>query len=210
MAKATTLAWRPLGIWPGEETTDRRRSAFKADRAQTLKLLAREAGMLGADRAIIQVDGRPAAFRMDRLVPNARIASPGVIVSLDSRHGPLRYVTDVFDWWEDNLRAIALGLEALRAVDRYGVARSGEQYRGWSALPAGTSRDVAKLFTTTDEARRFITSAAGREFSHLPLIEQYKLVRARSHPDAPEGDAEQWRRLQAAEKLLAGELKAAG
>ena len=37
-----------------------------------------------------------------------------------------------------NLRSIALGLKALRAVDRYGVSRRGEQYAGFrAALTAG-------------------------------------------------------------------------
>jgi hypothetical protein len=58
-------------------------------------------------------------------------------VSFESRHGPLEYATDVFDDWQDNVRAIALGLEALRRVDRYGIAKRGEQYRGWKQLEAG-------------------------------------------------------------------------
>jgi hypothetical protein len=33
--------------------------------------------------------------------------------------------------WQDNLRAVALGLEALRRVERYGIAQRGEQYAGW-------------------------------------------------------------------------------
>ena len=33
-----------------------------------------------------------------------------------------RYATDAYGDWKSNLRAIALGLEALRAVDRYGLA----------------------------------------------------------------------------------------
>lgn len=56
-------------------------------------------------------------------------------VSFDSKHGPLTYETAEFATWQDNLRAIALGLEALRAVDRYGISKRGEQYRGWKALP---------------------------------------------------------------------------
>jgi len=36
------------------------------------------------------------------------------------------------------MRAIALSLQALRAVDRYGVARRAEQYRGWKQLPSAT------------------------------------------------------------------------
>ena len=74
---------------------------------------------------------------------DTRADTPRVVVSFDSCHGPLRYQCDRFTTtragtkaWHANVRAIALGLEALRKVDRYGIAGSGEQYRGWTALPA--------------------------------------------------------------------------
>jgi hypothetical protein len=42
--------------------------------------------------------------------------------------------------WRDNLRAIALGLEALRAVNRYGITRGiGEQYAGFLQLTTGVA-----------------------------------------------------------------------
>jgi hypothetical protein len=62
-----------------------------------------------------------------------------VTVAFDSKHGSLKYTADKFATWQENLRAIALGLEALRKVDRYGVTTRGEQYTGWKALPAGES-----------------------------------------------------------------------
>jgi hypothetical protein len=40
--------------------------------------------------------------------------------------------------WRDNLRAIVLGLRALRAVSRYGITEGiGEQYAGFAQLTAG-------------------------------------------------------------------------
>jgi hypothetical protein len=53
----------------------------------------------------------------------------------DSRR--LVYATDVCANWEHNVRSIALGLEALRAVDRYGITRRGEQYAGFMQLTSG-------------------------------------------------------------------------
>lgn len=53
----------------------------------------------------------------------------------------LVYATDACVLWRHNVRSIALGLEALRAVDRFGISRRGEQYAGFrGALPvrAGT------------------------------------------------------------------------
>src|SRR5690606_5164123 len=77
----------------------------------------------------IRLDGLPRA--------NARPGHQGVVLAFDSKYGPLKYATDTFDRWQDNLRAIALGLESLRRVDRYGITKRGEQYTGWRQLPAG-------------------------------------------------------------------------
>jgi hypothetical protein len=129
---------RPIVVWPGELTRSRRPSPFKAEWSATVRLLEDELRHIGGKDVVLQrafseedlrLDGEPRA--------GARALHPGVILSFDSRFGPLRYATDAFENWEANLRAIALSLEALRAVDRYGVSRRGEQYVGWKALPDG-------------------------------------------------------------------------
>jgi hypothetical protein len=52
----------------------------------------------------------------------------------------LVYATDACEDWRHNIRSIALGLEALRAVDRYGISRRGQQYAGFrAALTSGAS-----------------------------------------------------------------------
>lgn len=45
----------------------------------------------------------------------------------------LVYATDVCAYWQHNVRSIALGLDALRAVDRYGISKRGQQYAGFRA-----------------------------------------------------------------------------
>lgn len=45
----------------------------------------------------------------------------------------LVYATDTCVYWQHNVRSIALGLEALRAVDRYGISKRGQQYAGFRA-----------------------------------------------------------------------------
>ncbi len=47
-----------------------------------------------------------------------------------------RFPCDRFKHWDDNLRAISLTLERMRAVDRYGVTLNKQQYAGFKALPA--------------------------------------------------------------------------
>jgi hypothetical protein len=48
----------------------------------------------------------------------------------------LVFATDAYEDWQHNVRAIALTLEALRAVDRYGTT-GGRQYAGFRQLTAG-------------------------------------------------------------------------
>lgn len=50
-----------------------------------------------------------------------------------------QFAVDQFPTWQDNLRAIALGLDALRRVQRYGIVKEDEQYTGWKQLTGGGS-----------------------------------------------------------------------
>ena len=129
---------RPITLWPPEFSRTRTSDQFSAGWLDTLDLLQRELGKLDAANVVIELALDESEIRLDGWPrANARPTHPGVIVSFDSRHGPLRYGTDAFPRWQSNVRAIALGLEALRKVDRYGIGRRGEQYVGWKALGTG-------------------------------------------------------------------------
>ncbi|MGH3189992.1 MAG: hypothetical protein ACRDOL_22555 [Streptosporangiaceae bacterium] len=197
--------FRPLGPWTGPATPagSRRNATFKATYPATLALVFREAEKLGARELVLQVDISDRWIRTDGLpAANARFGShPGVVVSFESRYGPLRYATDAFTEWRDNLRAIALSLEALRAVDRYGVSKRGEQYTGWKALPAGTGA----AFGSADDAEQWMRQVALERFQieadrDRPTAIYHALAR-RMHPDTG-GDRGEWDRLDAARQLL--------
>lgn len=136
---------RPIGNWTDPVTEYRAsRYRFKAAWSDTLNLLNYEADQLGATLIVLQIDVTEGDIRRDGMLrANARVGFPGVRVSLDSRHGPLTYATDAYETWQANVRGLALALQALRAVDRYGVTKRGEQYRGWLAIEAPPSMDVA-------------------------------------------------------------------
>lgn len=122
-----TVKVGPIGDWPGEPTRPRRVSNFSATLTDTLRILRRDIYYLvdtkaQQDSAEVLVAIPAGAFRLDgRPYANAKAEHPGIIFSIDSRHGHLSYPCDTFTTWEDNLRAVALALEALRKVDRYGV-----------------------------------------------------------------------------------------
>lgn len=195
---------RPLGAWTGPVTFDRAPARrFTAAWQSTLDLLAKETDLLGATLVVIQVDVVEADIRRDGMIrANARPGHPGVKISFESRFGPLTYATDAYDDWRGNVRAIALGLEALRAVDRYGITKTGEQYRGFNAIegaPLGTM--------TVDEAVRFLARMSGVQVvgagdtSMVKLA--YRRAAAEHHPDKG-GDPAVFRRLTEARDLLLG------
>jgi hypothetical protein len=112
---------------------------------------------------------------------------------MTAKHGSLSYPCDKFSHWQDNLRAIALSMEALRKVDRYGVTRGGEQYRGFAALPPAQPIDhlavIARVIGTTVDTVRLDVGSAIRE------------ALKRSHPDHG-GSEEKLKEVLAAREAL--------
>jgi hypothetical protein len=134
--------FRPLPVWPYPATPDSNRRSwwtFKADWRDTLALLAHEIEWISGRDVIIGAGFREGDVRQDGM-PRANAREPmhpGIEISFDSARGRLTYSTDICQRWQHNVRSIALGLEALRAVDRYGITHRGEQYAGFLALAAG-------------------------------------------------------------------------
>lgn len=141
MPESVNMTFRPLTAWPHPDTRPRRsRWTFKAPWSNTLDLLYRELRYLHASNIVIGAFFREGDIRLDGMPRSSAPAPahPGIEVSFDtSKHGRLVYSTDVCEFWQHNVRAVALGLEALRAVDRHGITRRGEQYAGWKQLTSG-------------------------------------------------------------------------
>lgn len=191
--------------WPGERTRFAISSSFRAEHSDTLRLLDRELGYLRARNVVIQADCDRSQIRMDgMLYAGAKLRSAGIILSFDSKHGPLSYPCDKYSNWQANLRAIALSLEALRAVDRYGVTRRAEQYKGWAKLPP----PEAALFGSDGEAASFLASIVPAIVPSDLLRDveiyrsAYRSAAAATHPDRTAGDDSAFKRVQAARLLL--------
>jgi hypothetical protein len=207
---------RPIGTsWTDPVTSDdqRRQSLFKATWQDTLNRLFDEVDWLGgAGPVVIQADLEEKDLRLDGgLRANAKVGDfPGVIVSFDSRFGPLRYATDMhvagWNWkrmksWQHNVRAVALALESLRAVDRYGVSKRGQQYTGWRAIAA-----PAPTFASADEAFRWMRKYAADELNlviegDLTPKKLYRAMAMKMHPDQGHPRAD-WDRLDEARRML--------
>lgn len=198
--------FRSIERWPGEPTRSRRRSQFRAGYSQTLKQLERELEHLRARQVVIQADCSENEIRRDgQLRSDARLRGPGIIVSFDCPKGSLSFPCDMFTDWQDNLRAIALGLEALRAVDRYGVTKRAEQYKGWAKLAAPPD---ANGFASARDAAVFVAGYVPG-FDHHALLrdvgafrEGYRAAAAMLHPDRCGGNDAGFKRLQIAREML--------
>lgn len=174
-----------------------RYSPFRASLTSTVELLATELRALEAQRIVIELDLRERDIRLDGLPrADARPSHDGAGLAFESKFGPLRYATAEYTgrWgqagWEANLRAIALSMQALRAVDRYGVSKRGEQYTGWKQLPTG-SDDTG--IHTRQQAEELLQRYGGRTAA----------IKA-THPDRnPDVDPVEFRRVTRALELVA-------
>lgn len=189
------LTIAPLLTWPKELTREHRSAPFTADWSSTLDLLDREIYLIDGRNAVLQVAIEPTDFRKDgKPRANAKQKHPGVILSLDSMRGSLQLPCDTFMHWQDNLRAIALSMEALRKMERYGVAKRGEQYTGWKALNPGPSSVMSE-----HGAAEYIRSFAKGGTS---LQECYRQARFKTHPDRATGSRKDWDRVERAAAVL--------
>lgn len=212
---------RPLPHgWVDPVTPVRQPTPFKAGWDDTTALLAREAEMLGAPEAVVQLDvpDDMTYWRIDGGLRASYVPlSPGVVVSLSSKHGPLRYACDAFrlprdgrESWQANVRAVALALESLRRVSRYGIGTGTEQYTGFAQLGTGTALGAPVTATmSTQAAARFLAGWSEMDY-HDILLDRTTAKRAyhkawqRLHPDTTEGETtpELFQELSAARAAL--------
>lgn len=184
------------------------RGPFSATWRQTMQLLEAELRHLGVrDEFVMQIDVDERDHRLDGgLRANARPASPAVAISVERTGKPsLLFVCGKFTDWQENVRAIALGLEALRKVARYGIVQAEEQYTGFGALPPGVAMPTAKM--SVEEAAQLLideTLWAGPLIGDdLAVQSAYRRAVKLHHPDVG-GDPAKFRRLTEARDLLIG------
>lgn len=179
-----------------------RRAQFSATMKRTVRQLQTELVALDADDVVLELAIADRDLRLDGFPrANAKITSAAVGLAFQSRHGPVRVATGTFDRWQHNLRAITLGMEALRAVDRYGISRRGEQYVGYRELPSGARPAAAAM--TRDEALAVIRDLT-EDRPGADVDTAVRLALRRTHPDVG-GDPEDFLRVSAAKAILQGE-----
>lgn len=195
----------PIGAWPGERTVRRQSSPFSATIGTTVSELQREMRAINAKDVRLQIDLPPGKFRQDgNPRADAVPTTPGLILTFTTKHGAQSFPCDSFTRWEDNLRAVVLSLEALRRVDRYGVTKHGEQYRGFLAIEGATAMPAG--FATADAALEFLGKFTGVGAYELRLIDgaigrALRRAQRETHPDHG-GDTATFQRVTLAESKL--------
>ena len=189
------------------------RTPFDSPWSKTLRLLEFELGKIDAHNVVMEIDVQEHELRLDgTLRANASPAGPGVRIAFDSKYGPLIYGSDRYGWtydgryyrdgWQQNVRAIALGLEALRKVERYGITKRGEQYTGWKALPPGTG--LAPTGMTVEIALKVLAEETNGNTADTAagLAVLLRNAKANAHPDRNNGDRSRWNAVDEAEQVL--------
>lgn len=207
--RSIEVTFTALADWPYDETParDRQRSPFSGSWSSTLDIFDRELFSLGAKRVSIELVTGEAAIRRDgQLRADAKVYHPGAAIRFVSRHGEMMFHTDVFasagsEAWRGNLRAIALGMESLRRVDRYGIG-GGRQYRDYLAIETAPADEYA----TRARAREVLVQMWDDGHEHATPIpsdhELYRYARVIGHPDKHGGTRVLWDAAEAAAKTL--------
>lgn len=193
--------FKALPKWNREPGLQGLSSQFKTAYNKTLDKLEYELAKLFARDVIIEAGYRLDQIRNDGWPRGGTAPShPGVVLYFTSVDGPLCFPCGNYDRMEANLHAIALTLENLRAIDRYGVTLQHQQYLGFAALPAPATTG------TVEQAAAFFS-----EVTHVPVASlindakayraAYREAAASLHPDAG-GQRATWDAFQMAAVLL--------
>lgn len=183
-ATAYPLAWPPG--WP--RTKAREKSRFQQTLAKAMKRLDDELRRINAKNVVIS---------SNVTLGTQRPGDPGVAVYFLQGEHQRCVPCDRWQSVEDNVHAIALTLEALRAIDRWGTRGMVDAaFRGFAALAAPTEGWRAVLgFTAADTPSADAVAAA------------YRVRAQMHHPDKPGGSAERMADLNRAREQALEELR---
>jgi hypothetical protein len=191
------LEW-PLG-WLRTAPTRRRHGTFRHQgqwisvQAATQRL-ERELERLGvrsmtlSTNVSLRLDGRP---RSDEK-PN----DPGAAIYFNFKGKATVLACDTYHTVSDNIAALAAHVDALRAIQRYGVGTIEQALAGYKALPADTAADWRHVF------------GVGSSPTTVEQVDQaYKTLAKQYHPDITRDDGAKMAWLNRARDYALQELE---
>lgn len=183
MSQAYPLQWPKS--WPKTETNKKEDGRFKQTLAGALNNLKNECTRLG---------GKNLVLSSNYTLGCERPAEPGVVAYFQLEEANIAIPCDRWKLVEHNVQAIALTIEAMRGMERWGAKHMiTAMFTGFKALPQkGSGMDpyvVLKL-------------PLGKEVTEAEITAAYKRRAKEVHPDVPGGSEEQWREVREAHDLL--------
>jgi hypothetical protein len=198
--------FRPLPKWTRKPGLGGESSPFKTAYNRTLDKLEYELGKLCATDILIEAGFSLEALRNDGWPRGGTTPShPGVVLYFKSPDGAMEFPCGTYTRFESNMHAIALTLENLRAIDRYGVTLGHQQYIGFASLPPAPEK------WSVDQAADFIASVDPNGPKADALISQadtyrkaYRNAAQKLYPrtDADSSKNDGWYQLGLAKEIL--------
>lgn len=161
-ARAYPLQW-PKG-WPKTEAAKRESgSQFKQSLAGALSGLREEIRMLGAKNLVLS---------SNYTLGNEHPKEPGVVAYFEYGGRPVAIPCDRWARVEANVRAIALTIEAMRGMERWGAKHMiTAMFSGFTALPAKTGPSCWDVLGVSPEA------------TEDQILNAYRAKAKTAHPD---------------------------
>lgn len=166
--------------WPyGFTRTERRKKApFKCTVAKGRNDVFKQLKLMGIGNwNVIISSNAPLSIRTSEVVdPGRKLADPGVAVYFRKDDRPYVFACDKWDSLGDNLRALAMTIEAIRGLERWGVSDMLERtFQGFAALPPPPK--------ASEKRKWWEVLQCDREDSPEFIQSQYKKLAKAAHPD---------------------------
>ncbi|HYW51667.1 MAG TPA: hypothetical protein VE861_13725 [Gemmatimonadaceae bacterium] len=145
------LTYGSIREWPGTTKAPRGPATFKMKYSDSKQLLLDELRRAGARNATLALDINHGDLnRFGELYADAKPSSSRVLLTFTRTVAGAQRTLSFPCWqflaWQHNMHAIALTLEALRSVERYGATQQDQQWKGFAAL--GSGDDTARAINT--------------------------------------------------------------
>lgn len=151
---------------------------------ESVQEILHELELMGAKDAVVSTN---IVLRNDGLPRSGQSqpGDPGVAVYFKYKKQPVCLACDQWTKVEDNLWAVALTLDAMRGIDRWGAAKLEATFTGYAALPAPAGSQWWEVLGVA------VSAPADQ------VRDAYRALVKKHHPDAG-GDREQFLKVQEA------------
>lgn len=175
----------------------RKRAKFKTSFSKARDELIRQIALLGGKGNIFSSDIPRRQDGLPYADARPKSGDPGIAVYFTRKGKQLCFACDCYLTVDDNMHAIALTVEALRGIARWGTGDMMEAaFTGFTALPERSSHGWWEVLGISINA------------NEEQVREAYRLLAKKHHPDVG-GDQDLMRRLNEAWDQFNQQLKAA-